>query len=193
MFEEKLLLFLTGFPWLICLVATFIGGEETIMFLSALAGQGVFAIYIVLIFSFVGIMISDFMWFFIGKIEGLNYFKRYEVVSKNYSRAKKFISKHTGDNEFFILLSTKFFYGIRVVALAYVGRKKMKFSKFLFYNSIVNIVWILTFAIVGFFAGKGISMFLNIYENVSFLLVLFFGILVFLYVIKNIIKRLISR
>jgi len=192
MFEEKLILFFAVYPWLLCLVGIFIGGEETAIFLAALAGQGVYSIYIVLIFGFIGIMLSDLMWFFVGRSKHLGYLKKYKLAVRAYGKARSFMEKFSGKNDFLLLLYTKFVYGARVAAIIHLGRKRVKFFRFLYYNFFVDVIWILVVCLVGLLTGKVFSLFLNLYKDFVALVVALYIVVLLVYIFRKFIGKKIS-
>lgn len=189
----QILLFFGNNTPIISFVGAIIGGEETLIFLSVLAAQGYLTIWFVFIFFYLGVMTSDILWYFIGKSKISDWIIQKKFISSTYLYWGKLLNTTTGGSNFQALLFTKFLYGLRMPAIIYIGREGMKIKPFLFYSIIVNFIWAIVITIIGWFAGKGISLATSLSNNLPlYLLLMGITLIVFVVLIRllsNVIKK----
>ena len=128
---SNLLVVLPNYAFLISFLAAFLGGEETIVFLGVLVSRHYFSLWIVFLFSLMGVMIADIFWFFLGKAEFLSYFKKCKTIHKGYKKAGKLIDSTSKMSLAWTLIFIKLTYGVGIFTLMYLGRTKTNFKSFL--------------------------------------------------------------
>lgn len=151
---------------LICFFGSFFLGMETIIFLGFLSAQGLYSTPLVFVFCSLGMLSADIMWFFIGKIGPLRKLKKIKLIHKGYKKAAKIIEELHKGTIFTLMLMLKFVYGVAPTVIMYMSRKKkIKFPKFLLYNSIIifTLAFLLTY--LGWLAGKGARFASDIFED----------------------------
>ena len=109
------------YPFLLPLIGAFIGGEETIIIISALSAGGFLPFPVVIIFSFIGTMLSDWAWFLFGKYF-IVFLEKRPRIERGIQTVSAFINRVGGRRYFMGLLITKFLYGTRIIMLFYLGR-----------------------------------------------------------------------
>lgn len=191
MLNELLILFIE-YSYIICFLGAFIGGEETILALSIIAAQGYLQIWVVFIFCYLGIFASDTMWFFIGRIKSLSKFKKNKTINKSYKKAINLIEKTSKNQNFLLLLITKFIYGIRISTIMYVGRHRLSYKKFAFFNSIIIFIWMLIIVGAGWLAGKGFSVIIQTYKNLQLAIIILAIAIIVFYIIRILISKILK-
>ena len=63
---EEIVLFFKSYPELVSFSGALFGGEETILVIAFLTGQGLFSVKTVFIYAYFGTLVSDWIWFYIG-------------------------------------------------------------------------------------------------------------------------------
>ncbi|MFA5793187.1 MAG: VTT domain-containing protein [Candidatus Gracilibacteria bacterium] len=161
-------------PIILFFVLSFIAGEEVMIPLAFLVGQGLWDLPTLFITFYVSTFLSDIAWFLFGKyaFKKATFFKKF--LSK-YQRMKLFIS-NISKNKFRLLLTTKFLYGTRIFTIMYTGTEGTSLPKFMGMNAIVIAVWLPVIVGLGWLAGRGSGMFFNLYEHTS-LVILAIGII----------------
>ncbi len=184
-----ILQFFAVYPAIICFLGGIFGGEETIFILSILAVQNNINFLIIIFFSYLGILVSDIIWFFLGRTKLFNWLIKRKIFSKVYYHFDKTLDKVTKGNDFKALLFTKFLYGLRIITIMYLARERMKFKQFLKYSLIIVGIWTIVVCSLGFAAGQGVKIALIISNNLTLTLILF-GITIILF---NILIRILSE
>ena len=178
----QILLFFGTYPELVSLIGTFLGGIETIILLSVIATQGYMNFWIVIIFSYIGIMLADIMFFFAGRTRLFNFLIRKRMVSIAYKKWDNLLDKATRGNDFQALFIAKFFYGFSIITIMHLARERLNIIEFIAYTAVINVIWITIGAVFGIFAGQGINFVLFLYDNLVISLILL-GILMLSFMI----------
>ena len=178
-------------------LGSFFGGEETIIALTILSYHGLVPLFAIFLFSLLGTVASDTLWFFVGKTLLFDKMISHKYFRKGYDRIAWVIDSIFRGNHFVSLLVTKFLYGTRIITIMYISREKIPFKIFFVYNVLTTLVWLPVVMAIGWFAGKGISA-VAVSKNmqaVVVFMVIFIGVLHLLriWINKFIIKRQLSK
>jgi membrane protein DedA with SNARE-associated domain len=192
MWIESLLPSVISYMPIIILLSTFLWGEAAVIILSIFASQTGYNPFLLYLFSFIGTVAADSGWFLLGRAKFLTRLKERKMIHKSYVRARNLIDRLFSGNHVTLLITIKFFCGLRFVTLMYLGRK-MKFKEFFFYNFITSAIWIALVVTVGWFAGKGVYWVLRTYKSfqIAALLVLCIGLI--FYILRIYSRRAISK
>lgn len=174
-------------PFLLFFLAALIGGEEIMIPLAFMVGTGLWDFKTLLIACFLGTLVSDTLWFLLGR-HGLQKTKLFKKHEDKYKKVVEFLNK-ISKNNFIVLLVTKFLYGTRIFTILHFGVSKISKSKFLLMNSVVIMVWLPIALGIGWFAGKGSSLFLGIYTHPIWFFTGVGFIILFYHFIRNQIAR----
>lgn len=168
----QILSFFGDYTPIISFLGAIIGGEETLILLSILSSHGFLNPYYLFIFFYFGVLVSDSIWFFIGKSKLFNWLVQRKFLSKAYSHWDRLLNSVTKKSDFQALFITKFLYGSRLPTIMYLARERLKIKSFLVYSLITNFIWVSLILLIGWSAGKGISLATNISNNLVLYLVL---------------------
>ena len=185
----QLLIFVGDYAPLVCFLGAILGGEETLILLSIIAAHGYMSIWIILVFFYLGIIVSDMIWYYAGKSELFNWLVRRKLLSRAYFHWGKLLDKATKGNDFRALFLTKFLYGFRLITIMYLSRERIRLRKFIEYSLIVDAIWVGAITTIGWFAGKGVKL-ANTLSNNLVLTLFIAGIIIIGF---TIIMRLIAK
>ncbi len=180
---------LSTYGWIITYCASVLWGDATILTLAFISAQGTFPIWIVFVFGFLGTLTGDCLWFLLTK---LNFWKKVKRWNKFYDKYKKIderIQRLGKRSDLTVLIITKFLYGTRILTIIYVGLKKISFRKFLLYDGIATVFWIIAMAGIGYATGKGFQIILNVFKNVQLALALLIVIIIIFIVLDKWINK----
>ncbi len=189
----QLLSFFGNHTFIVSFFGAIIGGEETLILLSILASHEVLDIGYVLIFFYAGILVSDSIWYFLGKSKLIYWLMNKKIISKTFLYWDKLLNKATEKSDFQVLFFTKFLYGTRILTLMYLSNVRLKFKSFILYNIIANFVWVSTILLIGWSAGKGISLAADISNNLILYLFLIGIILMTFTILIRILSKLVKK
>lgn len=177
---EFLIPYFLHYGELISFLVGFFLGLESVMILAFLGSNGALNPVTLFIFALLGLVLSDSMYFAIGKYRLLNGFRRHIKISEKVHSTFHRITKK---NFLFTMLYTRFAYGFSIVTLIYLGFKDISWKKFLVANIGVNIFGAILAMALGWLAGNGYKSILTNFKRVEIgigFIVLFVIILIFL-------------
>lgn len=193
MITESILGLLVEHGILASFLAGFVTGETVILILAFYSATGGVPLWNVLIFATIGMYLSDFIPFFIGKT---GIFKKIfkGSLAKKTKKLENLFLKHTRNNLFLTILYTKFIYGASIPALIYLGHKKTKISRFSLFNLYVELIFVPLVVAIGWLAGKGFTIAKIVFQNIRIAIFLLFVLIVILvYIRRWIDKKLIEK
>ena len=159
------------------------GGELGVIAISILFSQNIKNIVLVLVFSFIGMLVSDSLWFFVAKSKFFNKFRKWKKISTPYKKLEKNIEKFSRGNDVLVILFAKLMVGTRILLMIYLGNRKISWGKFLIYDLIPTFLWAGLLVVVGVLVAKGFEMVVEIFKNfqlgITFLIIVFFLVSVF--------------
>ena len=164
-----------------------------IISLAFLSGNGLFPLWIVFVFTFLGVVITDIVIFFAGRLKFVHNFHKLERFSKAYRKADRFISQLSKENIFLVILYSKFIYGARILTLVYLGLKKAKIWIVIVSLLIIHFFTILIIVSAGWFAGKGFNHVMSIYKDVKIAVIALILLVILYYFLKKAITYYVSK
>ena len=141
------------YGYLIIFVVTFFEGETVLIIAAILASSGLLNIYFCILSAFLGSVIGDQLFFHFARREGYNFVKKFKYVSAVLPRADKLVQKHGA----YVVLSSRFLYGLRTALTVMCGLGKMSPLKFGAYNTISALVWAFSYGFLGYFFSEAIG------------------------------------
>ncbi len=185
--------YLSQYPILVSLLIGIFTGEEVILVLAFLSAQGVLPLWIVLVFVPMGTFICDVFFFSLEKTRFVKRIKEWKYFSKGYEKLDAHIGKLTKDRHIHTLFYTKFIYGTRIVTLIFLGLKEIKYSKFFKYNIVVTIIWALIVIPLGYLAGKGYQIIVDVFRSVELGLLFILILVIVFFTIKKWISNKLAK
>lgn len=176
---------------LIIFLGSFFFGESIIISLALLSADGLISLPFLFIFGFLGTIISDSMWFYIGKYGAKKNYLKQKI--KKHKKLITSINKITGKKPFVILLFSKFMYGTRIFFMMYLAVRKLAYSTFLLFNTIGTTIWLTTLITVGWLAGQGTKNFIPVLEKGKYLISIIIILLIILRVITLWVTKKITK
>lgn len=157
----------------------FFFGESIILSAAYLAGQQILSLQVVFWVSFLGTVISDLIWFLFG-FHFVSRLENHDKHKHNYAKAIRHVDRLVGKRPFLALLFIKFAYGTRVLTIIYLSVKRLSFWKFVFFDSLGTIIWLIVMVSIGWFAGRGAHNFSSSVNHIEYsilgLLILLLGL-----------------
>jgi membrane protein DedA with SNARE-associated domain len=166
-------------------VAGIIGGEGVIIGLVLISSLGLLPLWWIIVFVTLGELISDVIYFVLGKLRVLRRFGTMKRLKKLYDRADSMIMKVSRESIFITLLYSKFIYGTRIFTLVYLGSKGNGWLKFILAELIVLVPWMsITIAIAWIF-GKGVNHLSGMFQKIEVTVALFVLAIVVVMLVKK--------
>lgn len=181
---------LADYGYIIVFLGAFAAGELVILAAVFLASLGILNISLVIVFGLLGIILSDNLWYFIGtKLNNkFDYFKKFFYRFNYQKKVLSFKNKFNNNYRQFLIMS-KFIYGVRILTLLTSGYQKIPYNKFVLFNLIGTLCWMVIIVFLGYVMGLSWN-YLGQYSHYARYFVLF-GLLI-LFVIRYVFKKLIN-
>ncbi|MBI2674085.1 MAG: hypothetical protein HYX23_02275 [Candidatus Zambryskibacteria bacterium] len=154
---SQILIFFGNNTPIVSFLGAIIGGEEVLVLLSIYSVAGTLNLAYILIFFYLGIMVSDTLWYMLGKSRIFAWLIRLKFISSAYEHWGRLLDVTTRKNDFQALFMTKFFYGFRIATIMYLARERLSFRDFFKYSLLSNFVWVGFISALGWATGKGIK------------------------------------
>jgi len=170
----------SNYGWLISFLAPIIGGGEIgVMIVAFVAAQGYFPLWIVILFSFLGMIVIDSIWFGIMRLKLI---RGLQDNSERFQRISQKVNTLSGGRDMLILFISKVLVGTRILVITYISSRRISFGKFTLYNTPPTFIWAILLGFFGWLAGKGYYNIMEIYGDLKLAItfVIIFGIVVYL-------------
>ena len=142
------------------------GGELAMITLGFLAAQGLFSLYSLFVVSFFGTLSSDILYFTIGRTRYANKFFSHRYTHSTINMITEAVRRVSRGSHFVALLLANFMIASRIILIIYVSKTDLKFSRFVYYEAIALVLWLLVLIPIGFLSGVGFTYLSQILENI---------------------------
>lgn len=167
-----------------------IAGEEFVLFLAILAGNGEMPLVLVILGGVLGTIFVDQIYFFIGRSKFIRQLDNNGAISKRVKFLPEFIRKFGEKNMTLGIFVTKFIYGTRAASIILLGTKT-PYKKFIVSDFIAIMGWAILMIPLAWLSGRGIKIFLNITRGLEkFLLIGLLLIVIYFLSVKLITSKL---
>lgn len=176
----------TGFArygyWLL-FVGVFLEGEAVLLTAGVFAYLGYFNLFWVVVIACLAIIAGDNAQYWLGRKLGKKFLQK-------YSRFKKLNNKfnnHTNK----ILLASRFLFGMRSATMLMAGANNFNYKRFLKFNAVSGILWVIAVALLGFVFGASFVFLRKIlkYSALAITILVVLGILIYYFMSKKLDKN----
>lgn len=172
-----------SFQYSIIFFATALGGELALFALAFFAAQGVFSLFPLIVFSFLGAFSPNILWFFLGRTATVGRIISHRYTNTTTSIIVQAITRVSRGNHLVAIIITKFIIGTPLILAMYVNKTAITFKKFLYYESVAIFLSLLIVIPIGFISGLGFTYFAqnlnNLYVAFGFVLLIVIMIIIF--------------
>jgi membrane-associated protein len=147
-----LILFLIIFAETGLVVTPFLPGDSLLFAAGAIASLGGLNPFLLALLLIIAAILGDAVNYFVGKYIGPKVFSRdYRFLKREHlERTQLFYEKHGGKT----IIIARFMPIVRTFAPFVAGIGSMKYSKFLMYNIVGAVVWVVSFVALGYVVGE---------------------------------------
>ncbi len=133
-------------------VTPFLPGDSLIFVIGAFAAAGALEVKLAAILLIIAAILGNTVNYLIGRLIGQQIMlSERQIIKKEYlDRTHAFYEKYGGK----ALFLSRFVPILRTIAPFVAGVGKMSASKFIWYNSLGGIIWVLLFVLGGFYFGN---------------------------------------
>ncbi len=148
-----LILFLIIFAETGLVVTPFLPGDSLLFAIGAIAARGSLSLTILIIILIVAAIVGDTVNYWVGRYFRPKILEGHTIRfinKKHLDKTHEFYEKYGGKT----IIIGRFIPIVRTFAPFVAGIGEMTYSKFILYNIVGGIVWILIFTVAGFFFGN---------------------------------------
>lgn len=149
--------FITHFGYLAILLGTFLEGETILVLAGLAAHRGYLDLPLVILAAFVGTLLGDQLYFYLGRRHSEWLLKRHPAWRFKIERVDRILSRY----QTIMLLSFRFLYGFRTLSPFVIGMSSIRTWKYIFLNLIGAAVWTVFIAYAGYYFGQAVELFLG--------------------------------
>lgn len=158
---ETLTELIKSYGYLAILIGTFLEGETILILGGFAAHMGFLELPWVIVSAFAGSFSGDQLYFYIGRHYGP------KIIAKRLSwqaGAEK-VYKHLHRHQNLLILSFRFFYGLRNVTPFAVGAAHVSRMRFFLLNLVGAVIWAFSFGFAGYLFGEAFRLFLSDFKR----------------------------
>ena len=176
--------FVISYPtlqYLVVFLGAAFGGEVAMIALGFLAAQEIFSLNLLFCVSFLGVMSSDILYFWLARTETANRFFTHRYANGTISMITEAVARVSRGSHFIALFLANFMIASRIILIMYVSKTDLKFSRFVYYEAISVVLWLLSLISIGFLSGIGFTRISdnleNIYAGIGFALLVVLAVI----------------
>ena len=190
---RSLYLALGAHPALFAFLTPILTGELGVLFIAFFSGQGILPIEVTVPFVWLGLVAADSFWFLATRVSRLEKLFRPASLSKRYMKMVEKLSKIARNKDFLFFLISKAVIGTRVLIIAFLAVKNIKYPRFLFISILANMIWGGIVISAGLLIQKGFSQVLDVLRDAQITLSILVLMVIVLYLINRGISKLILK
>jgi membrane protein DedA with SNARE-associated domain len=135
-------------------IGTFFEGE-TVLVLGGLAAQrGYLELHWVVASAFIGTLLGDQLYFYIGRFKGQQMLARRPSWKARSDKVFALMARH----ETLVVLGFRFLYGLRTVTPFVIGASRISALRFLVLNVIGASTWAILVGVLGYLFGRTVEV-----------------------------------
>ena len=148
--------YIREFGYAAILIGTFFEGETVLLVGGFLANRTYLELPWVIAAALVGTLCGDQMYFYLGRIKGLEFLQRRPRWKRKSARVRELLRRH----QTLVVFGFRFLYGARTMIPFLIGASKVSPIRFLMLNVIGVTVWAVSVGIAGYLLGRTVTIFL---------------------------------
>ena len=149
--------FVMNYGYIAVLIGTFLEGETILVIAGFMAHRRYLELPLVILAAFIGTLIGDQLYFYIGRIKGKAFLEKRPKWQPKVNRVHNLVERH----QTLLILGFRFIYGIRTVTPFVLGMSKVSPLKFLLLNSCGALIWAIAIGAAGYYFGLTIELLLG--------------------------------
>jgi membrane protein DedA with SNARE-associated domain len=139
------------------LIGTFLEGETILVLGGFAAHRGLLWLPGVMLAAFVGSLLSDQLFFLLGRWRGAAWLARFPQWQPGVERVRTLLNRyHTA-----LILGFRFLYGLRNVTPFALGLSDIPIRRFVLLNTLGAAVWAVVVALLGWYLGEAAKQMLG--------------------------------
>ena len=171
---------ITRYGYLAILIGTFLEGETILVLGGFAAHRGLLELPGVMLAGFVGSLVSDQLFFFIGRRHGAGWLAHRPQWQARVERVRGLLNRHATT----LILLFRFLYGLRNITPFALGLSDVPTGRFVVLNIVGAAVWAVAISLLGWSVGAAAEQLLGHvrrYERIIGAAIIVVGALIWLW------------
>ncbi|MDO8454176.1 MAG: DedA family protein [Sulfurimonas sp.] len=147
----------TTYGYIAIFIGTFLEGETILVIGGYLAHEGHLKLEWVIVAAFIGTLMGDQLFYFIGRKKGMSILENRPKWKEKSQYIMDLLHKH----KVLLILGFRFLYGIRNVTPFLIGASGIPPKVFIPLNFLGALVWAISIGALGYILGNTIELFLD--------------------------------
>jgi membrane protein DedA with SNARE-associated domain len=135
-------------------IGTFLEGETILVLGGFAAHRGYLELPWVLVSAFLGTLLGDQLYFYIGRAKGQSVLDKRPVWKSKSEKVFSLLNKH----QVLLILGFRFLYGLRTVTPFVLGSSRIAPSFFLILNILGAFTWTMVIGVMGYLFGHTVEV-----------------------------------
>src|SRR3990167_6144589 len=131
-------------------------------------------------------------WFALGRKVPFYKMKKNRIIAGILRKSYSFTHILLKQSHERMLVMSKFAYGTRIATIIYLGHSRMRISKFITYNIILNIILVGFVLGLSWFTGRGIGDYDSVVDNLKIIGISFLVIIIAIIILERKVKKLVT-
>ena len=148
---------LSTYGYFALMIGTFLEGETILVAAGFLAHQGYLKLPWVITFAFIGTYAGDQIYFFLGRLKGMDFLESKPAWKAKSSRVFALLQQH----QLAVIIGFRFLYGIRTITPFIIGASGINPVRFIIWNFIGAATWAIVVGSLGYLFGQSVELFLE--------------------------------
>lgn len=145
------------YGYLAILLGTLLEGETILVLGGFAAHRGLLKLWGVILAAFIGSLLSDQLFFFLGRRHGAALLARRPQWQAGVVRVRGLLNRYST----WLILSFRFLYGLRNVTPFALGMSDVSTLRFVVLNAVGAALWAVVIALIGWFVGEAAKQMLG--------------------------------
>ncbi len=135
-------------------IGAFLEGETVLVLGGFLAHQGYLHLPAVIGAAFLGGLLGDQLYFYLGRTQGARLLQRWPRLERGVVRVREMLIRRDAA----LILVIRFLYGLRIAGPVAIGMAGIRPVRFLMWNAVGALIWALGVCYAGYLFGHGLEV-----------------------------------
>lgn len=149
------------FGYLAVAIGSFLEGEVSLLLGTLAAREGILVFPGVILAAFLGTLIADNTWFYLGRHLGQPFIARHRHWRERAEYVRNLLERYGAG----FIVGLRFFYGLRTVTPFVIGAARVSRVKFFFCDLLSTLLWTIVMGTIALLLGAAINRVLALLDS----------------------------
>ncbi len=150
-----------NYGYIALFIGSFLEGETIVVLAGFAAHRGYLYLPWVMLCAFTATVLSDQLFFLLGYTRG----QRFLSTRPKWQRRARWVKSRLKKHQFWVILSFRFFYGLRNITPFVIGASRFSPLRFLVLNITGAVIWVVTVTTGGYVFGEVLATLIDDFKK----------------------------